>query len=459
MKSLLTFVLLLTFLLGCDISDVNIDPNRKSSIKLAELLPVAITQSAFNTGGIMARSSGMLMQHWDSFDASTITVSNYIITSRAFDEYWNDGAYGGILGIANSMIDLAKDIEEVQYGAVAKILAAKELGVLTSCFGDVPFSQAFDINLLKVPYDTQEEVYQTIQILLDEAISTLEQSSSASLEGDLIYQGNLANWIQTAHALKARFYMHLTRRDVNASQKAITELELAFTENSGQPDFKFGTDFLAANPLAQFAIGRPNTMIIHEHLANTMAVTSDPRITEYMYFDGSQGVFHQSGQNLFWSNNDAPMPLISFTELKFLEAEALLRTGDETQAETSMQEAVRSNMEYLAIDGFSTDTYINTQVNFDGQFTFEEKLNKVIDEKYISLYAQGALEIWVDYRRTGYPLLIPYEYGENELNPGGQIPQRFVYVQNEYFTNELNVESASANIGGDLLSTKLWAFK
>jgi hypothetical protein len=459
MKKFLTITVLATLLLGCDISDVNIDPNAKSSVELAELLPVAITQSAFNAGAIMARSSGMLMQQWNQFDASIISVPYYRITRHEFDRYWNDAAYSGVLGMANTIIDLAKDPEELQYGAVAKILMAKELGVLTSSFGDIPYSKAFDIDLLEVPYDTQEEIYQTIQLLLDEAIVGLEQSTATTLEGDLVYQGDLSKWVQTAHALKARFYMHLTRRDVNASEKAMTEIELAFKGHSDQPDFKFGTDYLAANPIAQFAIGRPNTMVIHQHLATTMADTSDPRIAEYMYFDGSQGKFYQSGQYLFWSNNDAPMPLISYSELKFLEAEALLRSGNEVQAETSMQEAVRSNMEYLAIDGASTENYINAQVNFEGQIAIEEKLEKIMGEKYISLYVQGAIEIWVDYRRTGYPLLIPHEYGENELNPGGQIPQRLVYVQNEYITNARNVEAAAAHIGGDLLSTKLWAFE
>jgi hypothetical protein len=153
------------------------------------------------------------------------------------------------------------------------------------------------------------------------------------------------------------------------------------------------------------------------------------------------------------------MPLISFTELKFLEAEALLRNGNLLEAELSMEEAVRSSMSYLGIDASATELYLSSHVNFTNHPTTENKLQKIIEEKYVSLYFQGAIEIWADYRRTGFPFLTPYEFGENELNPGGQIPQRLVYVSSEYSTNQENVTNAASNIGGDLLSTKLWAFK
>ena len=383
-------------------------------------------------------------------------MANYNVNRSSLSHYWDHACYGGLLNVLHTSIQLAEESGEVQYVAISNILMARELGILTSSYGDIPYSQAFDIKKLKVPYDTQEEIYLSIQELLDEAIAILE-SSSGAIEGDLIFNGDYTRWVQTAHALKARYYMHLSKRDPNAFDKALSEIELAFGSNASQPDFQFGPNLAAGSPFTKLSIERASFTLLADHLYNQMSDASDPRLSSYV--GERRDIYDESQNGLFWNKSDATIPLISFSEVKFMEAEALIRIGDVLDAQAALREAVRSNLEYLNIDENEIDSYMNSQANFDGLTTDEQRIEKIINEKYVALYFQGAVELWVDYRRTGYPTLVPSEYGENELNPGGQIPQRLVYTSNEYRLNKENVERAAENIGGDLLSTKLWAFQ
>lgn len=445
----------------CDFSNTNIDPNQISEVALEELLPAALTQSAFNSSTIGPRIVAHFMQQLTSYDVSNIAWANYVLPPSSLNDYWKEGAYGGVMNMSYKIIEKAESENQLQYAAVGKILMAKELGTLASSFGDVPYSKAFNSEILKSAYDSQEEIYGQIQLLLDEAIEILELPGLEPLQGDLIFNGALENWAQTAHAFKARYYMHLTKRDAEASSKAIREIQLAFGHSNDQPDFNFGTEEESANPYALFGTQRPASQIIVTQFRNLMELKSDPRQPKYMEYNGSEWFFFSLSGNLFWTRNDSPLPLISYTELKFLMTEALLLNGStHGRIENSLKAAVQSNMDYLGVNTTLATSYITVNVNFAGLSTEAELLEKIMKEKYFAFFAQATIETWVDYRRTGYPKLTPNPHGVNGINPSGQIPQRFIYTQNEYLTNQENVEAAVENIGGDdFLDTKLWSFK
>jgi hypothetical protein len=225
-----------------------------------------------------------------------------------------------------------------------------------------------------------------------------------------------------------------------------------------QPDFPFQTAQTAANPLGLFGQQRPKTMIIDNRFAAAMESKGDPRQEAYMAFDGDAWLFYTAPTGgLFWSSFDSPMPLISNTEVRFLEAEALLRTGNVSGAEEALAEAISSNMSYLGVDGAD---YVAAFGNFLGLSTDEQRLQRIIEEKYFALFAQGSTEIWTDYRRTGYPALVPNPQGVNGGNPSGVVPRRFRYPFDEVRANGTNVEAAISRQGGsDLLDADLWAFK
>jgi hypothetical protein len=75
---------------------------------------------------------------------------------------------------------------------------------------------------------------------------------------------------------------------------------------------------------------------------------------------------------------------------------------------------------------------------------------KIGNQKWIGLFDRG-IEGWNEWRRLDYPILNP---------PAGMtyadIPVRFPFPYNENKLNGANYTAASAAIGGDLVSTKLF---
>jgi len=64
-------------------------------------------------------------------------------------------------------------------------------------------------------------------------------------------------------------------------------------------------------------------------------------------------------------------------------------------------------------------------------------------------------EAWSNYRRTGYPALIPVNYPNNATN--GQIPRRFPYPIAEAAANPTNYAAARAAVsGGDFLTGRVY---
>ncbi|MOA52084.1 Susd and RagB outer membrane lipoprotein [compost metagenome] len=64
-------------------------------------------------------------------------------------------------------------------------------------------------------------------------------------------------------------------------------------------------------------------------------------------------------------------------------------------------------------------------------------------------------ETWCNWRRSGFPVLIPVVYPGNATN--GTIPRRFPYPLQEGAENGANYRVASAAVpGGDNLTGRVW---
>lgn len=466
---------LMVLFTSCKYGDTNIDPTRPADVGLDLILPTAETQAAFNNMASPARLAGIIMQHFSGFDAQQIDYEQYRIDENTLDNYWNFGAYGGVMKDCSVIIQKGTDAEQPHYVGIAKVLMANALGSVASIFGDAPYSEAFKgQEILKPTFDSQENLYNSVQSLLDEAIVELSKPAvvggPADSNADLIFGGDADLWIATAHALKARYYMHLIKRDASASTKALAEIGMAFTSSSDQPDFVFDGAAAFSNPLAQFGVQRPNTLVMNTGFVDDyMLARFDPRGYTFSGFDYEFFLGQTVADGgIFWSVNDAPSPLISYTEIKLLEAEAEARSGDLAAANTSLTEAVSSNITYVdavaRIDALGgpgqdwADFYMSTIPDLTS-LTQEQAIEAIMIEAYTALYGQAEVEVWTNYRRTGYPVLTPNPNGANGNNPSGIVPRRVPYTQNERVTNQANLDAAIANQGGALLDDDLWAFK
>ena len=176
--AILTIGSLLFSVSACELTETNIDPTRQVDVDLRLVLPTAIGQTAYNQSALSARMPGIVMQHFRGFDAQQVAYTDYVITEVEFNNYWNFGAYAGILKDTRDLITKGEEEGQPYYVGIAKILAAESYGHLASSFGDVPQSDALlGTASLKPVFDTQEQVYDGLLTMLDEAIAELSKPS------------------------------------------------------------------------------------------------------------------------------------------------------------------------------------------------------------------------------------------------------------------------------------------
>lgn len=463
MNNIIKSILLVGLLIfsACEsLEEINIDPTRPTDVDLNLMLPEAISQTVFNQGSNPQRVAGIIMQQFVGFDAQQVAYTDYVLPDVTFNNYWRTGLYAGSLRSAQLIADKAATENAPHYAGIAKILLAVGYGDATSYFGDIPYSDALKgIEDLKPSYDTQEQVYASVQSLLDGAISDLSQDGGpvAPSSDDLIFGGDAASWLATAQALKARYLMQTIKRNPGAASTILDIVKnKAFQATADQPALTWGTAQTDNNPLAKFGVERPNTLVVDNRFAAKMEASSDPRQAAYMIFNGDDYLYFDSGADgtLYWAQNNSTIPLISMEELQFIEAELELMGGDEAAAKTALLAAVTTNMAHLGIDG--TDYIAALDTAYDDA---SDKHEVIINEAYTAYYGQAFHQSWANYRRTGYPTLTPSPTGDNGLNPGGAIPKRYIYPISESETNAANLDAAISRQGGALMNVALWAFQ
>ncbi|MEO1487453.1 MAG: SusD/RagB family nutrient-binding outer membrane lipoprotein [Bacteroidota bacterium] len=447
----IVFLFSLLFIVSCeDLADTNLDPGRPGgeNVNLVAVTPIMQTQSHRNFLATAGRMAGIFTQQFRGLEAQQLAFTQYTLDEGTLADFWEAGLYTGSMRDCIDMIERADKLGNVPHTrGLARIYLATNLGFATNFWGDLPYTEAFKgADNLQPSYDSQEEIYASIQQLLDEAISDFGQTDPQGVLGDLVG----ADWVAVAHALKARYYLQLSKRDQNAANKVLAELELAFEGNGSAPIFDFENTPNGGNPLALFGISRPNTLAIAPFFDDLME--DDPRRGSYMVpsSDGSSQLYFENGNtDLFWAQFGSPSPLISYAEVKFMEAEALQRTGSD--ARPALEAAITANMEFIDIGATEIDAYLNTLTDVD--------LETIIIEKYKAMYGSNPVETWNDFRRTGFPELAPNPEGSNGSNPSGVIPRRVLYPGSERLANTEAYEAAIAAQGGHLLDVDLWAFK
>lgn len=464
-KLIYTFLFGLTFCLpSCNLEEDNFNRSEVTEVSLDELMPGTITQMAHNQSGISARAVGIFMQLFD--DNDFITFSYYYLDPGSFDSYWQFGFYAGSITNAVTMEKMAIDRNEPNYEAIAKIVLAHEFGTLANEFGDIPFSEGARGNKSLFPaYDTQEEVYNGVQGLLDEAISLIEQNpGTVSAAGDLLFEGNMELWKQFAYALKARFLLHTSKKH---SENFLEILDIVqnktFDNIEDQPEFDYaktsidGTD----NPLYSFAVQRPYTILIHENFVEKLMESEDPRLRKMAFPSDWSNWLHYSMDDpslLPFGRQTAIIPIISLAEIKFMEAEALLQTGGSVDAiSKAIRAAIETSFIQLEVPPTDYPDFIKLHADING-LAADAILNRIMEEAYVAYYGYAFRQIWNNYRRHRLPELAPLG-NAGSYNPSGNIPIRYLYPESERLINSDNTYEAINRQNGALLDTPVWAFE
>jgi hypothetical protein len=426
---------------------LNVDPNNPTDVAMPQLVAPIEANLAYITGGELARWDCVWMQQIAGIQSQSANNDIYTLGESDATNAWSYNLYCPGMISTKILIDKAAAGNSPHYAGIGKILMAYHLGVTTDHWGDIPYSDAFKgLKLEFQPkYDTQQEIYATIFKLLDEALSDLDASSSLFSPGseDLIYDGDLSKWVKAAYALKARYSMHLAKiNGSTAYSDALDAISNSFTSNDDDFKFVFGSAYNNSNPIYQSEQERPGYYSASATYMEMLSAVNDPR--KEVYFDGTVG--SKPGEpdanaaiiGSAYASSESPVYLVSFAELKFIEAEARFKLNPaDPLIVNAYNDGLKASLER---EGVYDETWFDANKITAADVTLE----KIMDQKYLSSFLQ--VETWTDWRRTGYPALA---IATGAVIP--EIPRRLPYPDSERLYNGGNMP-----LGLTLLSRMWW---
>jgi len=504
---------------SCDkFLDVNDDPNNPSKVEAASRIAGAISTTSGAAQWRATRELAGVMQYGGLQTASSggYAAANWRFTASYFA--WQN-AYVITMPNAVDLIVLGEEEGNPHFVGVGKTLLALNFGLLTAQYGDIVVDDFYDgkgmISLVP-KFNTQKEVYERLQSMLDEAIAAFERTDNKRdlnvKNGDIMYQGDVAKWKKFAWALKARYYNHLSKKTgMYDADKVITACQNAFNGDGMDAEFPYLADGLLVdqNPWSSWggfeSLTNPRYFAWTQFFVNMLTsfpVTNnlyqDPRISKIMkpaesdgqYRGPGSGAFISNGQGVlangspgdatktkpedygrfsksgFYTNTTSPFGFITYSEVKLIEAEARLRKGDKPGALAAYEEGVKSNMRKLGVSAADINAYWAAQVadNLSGHFDqLKTGLSHIMRQKHISLCLNP--ETWMDMRRMDYSADI---YGPSLKRPANLNTTIFDPANNNqwiqamvYETNEQNrnPEAVGDNTEKYRLLTPLWIHK
>lgn len=473
MKNIFRLVILVTsFSFGsCDnLLDVNDDPSRIGSEEatIPTLLPSAIRFSATAVFGTV--QYGAQYPQYLTGQA----IGQY--TPYGFDQLWNP-FYTDALPTLQDIIMRAESAGAFNYSGVAKTLLALNLMNVADIYGSAPFSNANKGTSNLYPcYDDMEELYTVhIRNLIDEAIADLDKPapslpSLATIQNDYIYNGNVAQWKKAAHAVRARYYLHLSEKDPSLLDDAAVEAQNAFGTNAD--DLQLAYEDINANPWFSF-LGNATNKIMQPSAYITDLLSGrnhfdgavDPRLPFYMTKSGagedyigltpgkligSEPAVNVSITNANWhAQAAAPVLFITYAETQFILAEALFET-DKGASYQAYLDGISASMEKVGVTTDAINAYLADPEVGMGQENLT--IADIMLQKYMALYLQ--IESWTDMRRYQYD---PAVYTGIQKPVDNQIPGDPWVQRSNLADNEAGVNTCLPEVGNQ--GSTLWLFE
>ena len=355
-------------------------------------------------------------------------------------DHWMNGIYSGMFNspiaswreLKKNTID--KDASDVnnqtvyQMGQICKVMAVLRA---TDMFGPLPYLQQGK-GLRQVPYDDVKSIYYRLFEELTEANNVIKQRISDKYtlpsgvrQQDVYYAGDLQKWAKLANSVRLRMALRIRYADPNKAKEEADGYTIQTTIRGIRAGYKGGKAYMG------FA------------------------------FPGM--------------DENSPTYVMKASEVYFLRAEAklFLATTDDTDASLYQKGIEMSFTE----NGVSAADYVNNTTKKPANYTDpinntysagapstvtiaysgteEEKLEKIITQKYLAIFPDGH-EAWTEWRRTGYPkqiLSVQYKgdltHGNTIISPDGTSKgvRRAIYPQSEYNINRENMIRAVQLIG------------
>jgi len=301
MKKTYIYILVAVLTAGFSLSsckkylDINDNPNTADRVDPKLLVSFAVTSY------VNLRSSGDLYIPFALAGQSIATGGNnptgwgvpseeqYNISSFSNGNSWR-GYYTSIGANLKEAIKLAESSTPVNNNAAAqsKVILAMAAYEITTVFGDVPFSEAWNVDIPYPKFDAQKDVLEGCLKLLDDALAQFDDASPLKItDYDLFkYNGDLNKWRRLANSVKLRILLTMVDKDptkataigtlINANNfinSAADNCLVAYQDISGKKNPKYALS-------EQYNAGR-SFFFGNKYVVDFMRDLNDPRLPKF----------------------------------------------------------------------------------------------------------------------------------------------------------------------------------
>jgi hypothetical protein len=438
------------------------------------VFPAGVLATMGAVGGGLAIVGGMWSQYFTQSPLANqyTDIDSYNLPST--DQFVNSGwdiLYPSALKNYQYVIDQSRASGDWNYFLLATVMKAYTAEVLADLYNEIPYSQALQgASILQPKFDSGYVVYTSILASLDSALAQNFGAETVTQPGgqDLIFGGNISNWISFANTLELKMYLRMVNAYPNIASAGIAKLYAngasflgvdasitKFINAPGQDNPMYEQDKRSQNTPSN---ERASTTFVSWLVAN-----NDPRVIYYFQTANPASVNqgdYTSDLPIYkdapvFRNTDAtgatdPVEFISLAESYFLQAEADLRYFGGSNAQNLYNEGVLTAFAETGNDGTSFiapgGAYAWGQEMEGGQAL--SPLAQIIRQKWAECaFGCHGIEAFFEKNRTGFPTTssvystspsyIPGQivFSKTSVLPAGDLPQRFVFPYTESTTN------------------------
>lgn len=412
------------------------------------------------------------------------------------------------------VIDLLKSTEThpelnnlFQVGRIMRVMVVHRL---TDLYGDIPYTEAglgYYGRIFTPRYDKQEDIYSNMLEELEQAAQAIDITQPALGKADLIFNGApdaWQKWRKLAYSLMLRLGMRLVKADELRARYWVEKAyagglmnavgDNAYVKHSssgGRTTVNRNSNILggewnatgwdrSANAKREVFLSNTLVRFLHHQqdprLFWLAQLRSNGNIDPALQIGMPNGYDQNGGatdistapgypgsiegystiRGDVWLKLDAPTVLVSYAQCELLLAEAAMRGWSVgVSASTHYYNGVAAAMRQLALyepTAIISDVAIAEYFSHH-PFTGATAMEQINQQYWLSCFLDW-YETWANWRRSGYPALVPVNYTGNAT--GGQIPRRMLYPSSEASVNEINYLAAINRQGPNTFLTRVW---
>jgi len=496
-----------------DLLKTNTDPNSVSVdvfdpnniLTAAQLYYTGSTDNAIEVEETEIQGAGCFIQHWAS-TSGYFFGDKYLFSPGGWSSFFDHTYNTAVKNAVDLYITTTGKPQYANLHQIARIMKALIFERITDVYGDVPYFKAglaYHGSVYFPPYDKQQDIYTDLLKEVSEATDSLDENGDLPV-GDMFYSQSsdqIAEWKKFGNTLLLRIAMRLTKVDPATAQNYVTKVQdLTMTSNDDNAIVPHGTnDPLTINRIYR-GIGEDGSIQLSGQISKTfidfLQSNNDPRLSVLSYVfppdfqpgddpsggsadpadqvgmpngydagSSATGIINYPGYlgntNLYSRpspiifNATAPTLILTYAESEFLLADAAKRWGI-GDAETHYNNGVLAAITELSAFGDAgVISDADAQAYLDAHPYDDANGLEMINTQFWAATFFNEYEAWSNYRRTGFPVLVPITYPGSQ-SPG-EVPRRMAYSTVDKQVNATNYNVAVAALtGGDKITGRMW---